>query len=347
MHKYSNTLTISPVIVKNGLMVLSGYAIQLFVDSGFLVVRDGFGRQRRESKFSKATCRIKRVVVLGNKGSITFAAFAWLYGIKAAFIQIGWNGEVYNATVTRKDDVLLRRKQYSAVNNDTGLDITRYVIREKVIGQTAVIKEIFPNEVYPYDDTYRLSEFLELLTIKTEYANTIDELIGIESLAANAYWTVIGKFPLNYIQADEDKIPEHWKIFGARHSLLQRKANRNATNPANAMLNYLYALLYAETRIKMLQAGLDTWAGIFHTDSLYRESFVYDVMDAGRSKVDKWLLDFIQNNTFPKKYFRETENGHVRLNLHLSPMLAATISEWGNAIDPAVNRVKAILKNGK
>jgi CRISPR/Cas system-associated endonuclease Cas1 len=51
------------------------------------------------------------------------------------------------------------------------------------------------------------------------------------------------------------------------------------------MLNYLYALLFSETRLALLTAGLDPMAGIFHADQ-YRDAFVYNIMEGVRSDVD-------------------------------------------------------------
>jgi len=66
--------------------------------------------------------------------------------------------------------------------------------------------------------------------------------------------------------------------------------------PAKAVLNYLYALLFAETRLGLLRAGFDPMAGVVHADNQYRDSFVYDVMDAVRPDVDAWLFGFVQNH---------------------------------------------------
>ena len=55
---------------------------------------------------------------------------------------------------------------------------------------------------------------------------------------------------------------------------------RTATNPPNAILNYLYALLEAETILACQQIGLDPGLGIFHTDQRDRASLALDAMEA-------------------------------------------------------------------
>jgi len=46
-------------------------------------------------------------------------------------------------------------------------------------------------------------------------------------------------------------------------------------------------------------------AGVIHADYPYRDSFAYDVMEAVRSDVDAWLLEFMQNHIFSVKDFKE------------------------------------------
>jgi hypothetical protein len=43
-------------------------------------------------------------------------------------------------------------------------------------------------------------------------------------------------------------------------------------NPANALLNYLYAILEAEARIAILSMGLDPGMGVLHADLKARDS---------------------------------------------------------------------------
>ena len=43
-------------------------------------------------------------------------------------------------------------------------------------------------------------------------------------------------------------------------------------NLANAMLNYLYAVLESETRLAVAALGLDPGLGFFHTDTAARDS---------------------------------------------------------------------------
>lgn len=134
---------------------------------------------------------------------------------------------------------------------------------EKIRGQLKVIEKYAPDDAYTYNgQSINYAIFLRSLCTELAKATSISRVIEIESLAANLYWGVLSTMTLQFQQRDTGKTPEHWKIFGSRHSLINRKSNRNAINPANAMLNYLYALLYAETRLALLRVGFDPTEGL-------------------------------------------------------------------------------------
>ena len=109
------------------------------------------------------------------------------------------------------------------------------------------------------------------------------------------------------------------------------------------MLNYLYALLEAETRFACLACGLDPGLGIFHADQKARDSLVLDLMEAARPRVDAYVLDLLAARTFSAKDFVETRKGVCRVLAPLTHTLAETTAEWARAIAPVVERVAVIL----
>jgi hypothetical protein len=70
----ARALQASGVPVRNGALVLGGYGVRVAVERGQLAVSDGIGRERREGLLSRATCGLKRLVVLGHSGTISFEA---------------------------------------------------------------------------------------------------------------------------------------------------------------------------------------------------------------------------------------------------------------------------------
>ncbi len=61
-------------------------------------------------------------------------------------------------------------------------------------------------------------------------------------------------------------------------------------NPANALLNYLYAILESEAAIAARIVGLDPGMGIYHVDQDNCDSLAADLMEPIRPIVDRYLL---------------------------------------------------------
>src|SRR4051794_41020583 len=80
------------VSIKDGILVLSGYGLRVAVERGQLVVADGIGSDRRHGRLSRATCGLKRLVVLGHAGTISFEALRWLHDLGTAFVQVDADG---------------------------------------------------------------------------------------------------------------------------------------------------------------------------------------------------------------------------------------------------------------
>ena len=109
------------------------------------------------------------------------------------------------------------------------------------------------------------------------------------------------------------------------------------------MLNYLYALLEAETRFACLACGLDPGLGVFHADQKSRDSLALDLMEAARPKVDAYLLDLLAARTFSAKDFVETRKGVCRVLAPVTHVLAETTTTWAKAVAPVVENVAAML----
>ncbi len=62
------------VVIRHGVLVLSGYGLRIAVERGHLVVEDGIGPQRRSARLAKATCGLRRLVVLGHSGTVSLEA---------------------------------------------------------------------------------------------------------------------------------------------------------------------------------------------------------------------------------------------------------------------------------
>ncbi len=316
---------------KAGVLVLDGYGIRLAVERGHLVFSDGFGRQRRTGRLSRATSRPTRVVVLGHTGFASFEALRWLHDVGAAFVQLDSDGTVITVSAPPKlDDARVRRAQALATSSDTAMDIARVLLRDKLDGQASVLAGL--------PITSEASASVHAAVDALPSAASARELLLVEAAAAAAYWMGWSDVVVKFATKDVAHVPSHWLRFGTRASPLT-SSPRKAVNPANAILNYLYALLEFECVIALRTLGLDPGMGVLHADTWARDSLALDLMEAVRPKVDAMVLDLLAKRVFAAKEFFETRGGDCRLVSPLPSTLAAYSEQMRRHVAPVAERV--------
>jgi CRISPR-associated endonuclease Cas1 len=325
------------VPIRGGIVTLSGYGIKVAVDRRHLAVSDGIGRQRREGRFAKATSRIKRLVIIAQTGFVTLEALRWLHDAKAAFIQLDHDGSILTASIGGLDDARLRRAQALLPMTDHRLLIARELLEAKIKGQLALL------DSFVLEGAGAVRKALALV----DRADRIDRVLIAEAQAAEAYWDAWASVPMEF--ARRDHVPDHWRSFGMRRSPLTL-APRNAANPLNALLNYLYTLLEVETRIALIGRGLDTGLALFHADEANRQSLAADVMEPVRPHIDAFVLNLARKRTFSAKDFAETREGACRLTSSLAQELAPTLAHWAKLVVPyaenVARHVASLAKSG-
>jgi len=316
--------------------VADGYGIRVFVQRGQLVVEDGVGRNRRRRVYARATHGLSRLVLLGREGFVTLEALRWLTDLGIAFLHIDRNGRVLASSQGGSGDARLRRLQALCATTSTGLEISRSLLRMKLTGQARVLATL--------DANAELVSAFESSMEALEAADSLGELVFAERDAALAYWTAWAPVNVTFARSDAKLVPEYWLRFGKRGSPLT-SAPRLAINPANALLNYLYAILEAETRIACLTVGLDPGLGIVHVDYRSRDSFVLDLMEAARPDVDAYVLDLLRSRAFTRRDFSETRRGICRVLAPLSHELIKTAPHWASTIAPIVEGIASQLSD--
>ena len=164
----------------------------------------------------------------------------------------------------------------------------------------------------------------------------------LEAEGAVLYWGAWATVPVEFVRKDVDHVPGHWRTFGTRSSPLTHSP-RLAANPANALLNYLYGILETESRLACYAMGLDPSIGLLHADLEYRDSFLFDLMEAARPHVDRFLLETLRTHVFRRDDFVETRQGACRLMPHAAKRVADTAPRWGQVVAPTAERVARML----
>jgi len=320
---------------RDGIVVAHGYGIKIYVDRGHLVVHDGICDERETRHFHRVTSKLRRLVIVGRTGFVTLDALRWLRDSRAALLHIGADGELLTTSVAGGPDLAaLRRAQALAATSEAGVEIARAVLAAKVSGQRAVLDEL------PH--TNGAVDPVEAALAEIAQAATIRDLVFAESQAAEAYWEAWSPLRLPFSTRDSAKLPDHWQTVGQRSSLLSH-GPRLATNPAGAILNYLYALLEAETILACHAVGLDPGLGIFHVDQRDRASLALDLMEAVRPLVDSYVLALLTQRMLSANDFVETRQGVCRLQPRLAGELAATLTAWRQHVAPIVEQTAHAL----
>jgi CRISPR-associated endonuclease Cas1 len=322
--------------INPGVHVLYG-VVNVRINRGQLVLKANIFDNQSSLTLNKTSNRPRRLILLGTSGQITLAALQWLYDVQASIVQIGYDGSVIFASTPSGTTIPeLRRVQALARDTPLGIEIMRKVIIRKAKGQLAICALL--NE-----DDRGVRSRIEKFIGEMDNASSLDDLQLLESLIAHIYWKQWAAVPILFARKDVSRIPDNWVSFGTRISPLS-KSPRRACGPGNAILNYLYALLEAETRIACLAVGLDPCIGIMHVDRLYRDSMACDLMEAVRPHVDSWLLNLLKDRRFSKSDFYETSSGQVKLTKHLCHELVQTMPLWNKLIFPVVKEISTDLR---
>ena len=333
--RLSSALNIRSLTPSRGVLTLSGYGISVRVDRGHLVVEDGIGSTRQSGRFARVGHGLRRLVVIGADGSVSLAAMRWLADQRAAFVMLDRDGSVLLATgPVGLKDARLRRAQALAHHNGIAVSIARELIRLKLAQQARIARDHFGNQ--------SIAGMIAAVAETLKSVDTVRELRHVEAQAALAYWSLMRAVPVDFPRADLARVPDHWRVFGTRHSPLTNSP-RLSVNPPNAMLNYLYALLESESRLAAAALGLDPGLAFLHADTSSRDSLACDLMEPLRPEVDAYVLNWLRREPLRREWFFEQRNGNCRLMASFANQLAGTSSTWAQRVAPVAEWVAKAL----
>ena len=320
------TLPYPDLQVRAGVLVADGYGISLRVLYGKLRVEDGIGPHRRCLALDRAGSGLERLVLLGKSGTLSLESLAWLRAIGAALIHLSADGHLLTHSVPYGyDGHPIRRAQALSVATGLNIDLARELIHRKLDGQRANLVRLRIADLRSFD---AMREALDC-------AATIDEIRLCEARAAAIYWNAWSGVPIRLRGRDLVRVPAKWTHYDSRASSLTN-GPRAATNPINALLNYVYALLESETRLALLAAGLDPTLGVLHADQRNRDSFALDAMEPIRPAVDAFVLDLLEERVLTSRDFIELPNGICRVRAPLTHDLAVTLPRWRQLVAPVI-----------
>lgn len=126
--------------------------------------------------------------------------------------------------------------------------------------------------------------------ISTPSAAWSASLMGWEGTQARRYWQTLS-----------EALPEVWQF--------PNRSRCPAKDPFNAMINYLYGMLYARVEQALFAAGLDPHLGILHTDEYDRPTLSYDLIEPFRPWVDRLVVENLLQGQIENTFFEPVEGG--------------------------------------
>ncbi len=318
-------------------LVADGYGIHIRVERGHLDIHDGQGARRRHRRLARSQRTVRRLILLGHTGAVTLEAIRWCADTGIAIIHIDTDGRIL-ATLApaQHNDPRLVRAQALAPATGHALALAIELIDAKLAGQATNADRL---------DAPGTSQALAEARQRLAACTSADEVLRVEAAAARDYFVPWRSLTLRFARADATKMPDMWRTFDQRTSVLTAgHSPRSATRPINALLNYCYRLAEAEARLACRAVGLDPTLGVLHADRKDgRDSLALDLLEPVRPIVDAFVLNIVRDHIFVRRELIETRDGVCRLLPPLTHDLVSAAPAWAQAVGPWAERVAGTL----
>jgi CRISP-associated protein Cas1 len=312
-------------------LILAGHGVSLRVENGALTIQNGFTHypQKREiiRYFRGDVALPERIILLDGSGSISFDVLSWLAEQKVALIRIDWKGDlvcVAGASGYSANPFRVRWQLETRENPRQRNDFCRSLITRKIEATIITLEKSIPRSD-KWERAMR-SSYAALSRLEENPPENVSELRALEANCAASYFRSWIGMPIKWRGTSRRPIPENWHFIGQRSSPYHLAGNRNAAHPVNAILNYAYAALESEIRIKAISEGYDPTIGIMHEGSDGSSKFIFDLMELERPKVDRMVLDFVKSHVFDPADFVIRSDGVCRHNPEMARLVVAKMS---------------------
>jgi CRISPR-associated protein Cas1 len=199
-------------------------------------------------------------------------------------------------------NVLLRRAQYRASDNEKhAASIARDIVIGKVWNQRAVLRRALRDHgatlvVADHGVVAVAADHLGRVLTGLGRDLDLDRVRGMEGDSARVYF---GAFP---------------KLLREPSFTFTERVRRPPTDPVNALLSFVYALLTHDARSALEGVGLDPAVGFLHRDRPGRPSLALDLVEEFRAWfADRLVLTLINRRQLTTGDFTILEGGTVRL----------------------------------
>lgn len=311
-------------------LILSGYGNSMRIEKGTLLIKEGFTHYPQKAiqhRFFAGDLELpKTIMLLDGSGSLSFDVLSWLSEQNVSLIRIQWNGDVAivcNGNGYAADQSKVDWQRELRNNPEKRLSFAKDLITRKLQNSIVTLQKHLPQS----DCNRKAIDWAERgIAELPEKLTSLRQVRTIEGHCAMAYFKAWTHLELQWKPNSKYPIPDHWKCYRARSAVHECKSeNRRASDPVNAMLNYAYAIKLSQLQIEAIGNGHHPMLGIMHHEERGKPSYILDLLEPERPKVDAAILGFVQNQKLSPADFVLTKNGTCRLSPGLAKMVAAMV----------------------
>ncbi|MBX3452706.1 MAG: CRISPR-associated endonuclease Cas1 [Planctomycetaceae bacterium] len=226
--------------------------------------------------------QVSRVSVLGGV-QVTAAALKELANRNIPVCHFSYGGWFTAMTtgMSHKNVELRMAQSRAAFDPELALPLARGFIVAKIRNSRTLLRRHAAEEHKA--DLDRLAES----TQRAERANSRESLLGIEGMAAKTYFAGFARL-----------------LRGGETFQLESRNRRPPTDPINALLSFVYALLTREMTITLQSVGFDPFLGFLHQPRYGRPSLALDLAEEFRPLIaDSVVLTLVNNEEVSARSF--------------------------------------------
>lgn len=309
-------------------LILAGHGNSLRIENGALVIKQGFTHypQKQEShRYFKGDLDLPRIIMLlDGSGSLSFDVLSWLAEQSVALVRIKSSGDVAivaSGNGFASDQAKIDWQRETLTCPIRHMAFAQQLIRDKLPNSLVTLVRHLPEH---RDTDMAIARAERGIVELGQSLNDMQQVRAIEGECASLYFRAWRNLSLQWKTSKRYPVPESWLAYRGRSSVHECKPeNRRATDPINAMLNYGYAVMHSKLQIEAIADGYSPLLGIMHRQKRTSASYILDILEPDRPKVDAKILDFVQTTTFTGADFILRKDGACRL----SPQLARVIAQ--------------------
>lgn len=167
------------------------------------------------------------------------------------------------------------------------LEIDKKIVKAKINNQLIILRRYTRKRAETGGEYGSWNEKMKIMIRRIERATKIEELMGIEGIAAKTYFETLGSFP-----------DEKYRF--------SRRSRRPPKDPVNAALGMGYTILMNEVLGKISGAGLLPEVGVFHASGYHRPALACDLMEEWRPIiVDSTVMSMFTGHEFTDDDFQK------------------------------------------